>query len=396
MFAAFKLSGLLGAGLSMGISFAMSVAISVLHARRGDGSARKLIDGSLLFGTPLVAFALQARLYPLLGFVALTLWMAAEVHRRRPATALVWTVMSALAPAVPLELWQSHAQTQPFAQWGALAWLAFAVAGARALWRLRMQHDAGAVAAQCIWWLLWPLVVSLGAAWLADAFMLANGWRCALLAAPWLAVTAVGLLRWPWLAWPQGANFDPARNALLSCVFAVLGIGWLIVLLDPVSAAPLPWLPLLNPTELAQLAVLARWAWSAQAPLALQRWRVTALGCWTGCFDHRQHLAQRAALGRRGVGCVLDQCNLVADQPDHRVERAGCAGLGDRLAPRSARSARPVAGWGVGDGPGIGQVGLGRSPASGQPARHRLVHGLRPVVHRGGLSATGTAAAGGY
>ncbi|MCE4359908.1 DUF2339 domain-containing protein, partial [Xanthomonas hortorum] len=42
--------------------FAMYVAIPVLHARRGDGSAGKVIDGSLLFGTPLVAFALQARL----------------------------------------------------------------------------------------------------------------------------------------------------------------------------------------------------------------------------------------------------------------------------------------------------------------------------------------------
>lgn len=131
----------------------------------------------------------------LLGFVALTVWLAAEVHRRRPEPALVWTVMAGLALAAPLALWQSHAHTQPFAHWGALAWLAFAVAGARALWCLRMQHGAGAIAAQFIWWLLWPLVVSLGAAWLADAFLLANGWRCALLAAPWLIVAALGLLR---------------------------------------------------------------------------------------------------------------------------------------------------------------------------------------------------------
>lgn len=254
----------------------------------------------------------------LLGFTALTLWMAAEVHRRRPAAALVWTVMTGLGLAVPLALWQSHAHTQPFAHWGALAWLAFAVAGARALWCLRMQHGAGAVAAQFIWWLLWPLVVSLGAAWLADAFLLANGWRSALLAAPWLAVAAVGLLRWPWLAWPQGASFDPARNALLSCVFAVLGIGWLIVLLDPVSAAPLPWLPVLNPAELAQLAVLAllaRWAWSAQAPLALQRWRVTALGVlgWvliTGSTLHSVHHWGGVAWDASLINATLSQTSL--------------------------------------------------------------------------------------
>ncbi|RYF00042.1 MAG: DUF2339 domain-containing protein, partial [Oxalobacteraceae bacterium] len=127
----------------------------------------------------------------LLGFVALTVWLAAEVHRRRPATALVWTAMAGLALAAPLALWQCHAHTQPFAHWGALAWLAFAVAGTRALWCLRRPHGAGAVAAQFVWWLLWPLVVSLGVAWLADTYMLANGWRCALLAAPWLGVAAV-------------------------------------------------------------------------------------------------------------------------------------------------------------------------------------------------------------
>ncbi|WP_126944301.1 DUF2339 domain-containing protein [Xanthomonas sp. BRIP62418] len=254
----------------------------------------------------------------LLGFVALTVWLAAEVHRRRPATALVWTAMAGLALAAPLALWQCHAHTQPFAHWGALAWLAFAVAGTRALWCLRRQHGAGAVAAQFIWWLLWPLVVSLGVAWLADTFMLAHGWRCALLAAPWLGVAAVGLLRWPWLAWPQGAGFDRARNALLGCVFAVLGSGWLIVLLDPVSAAPLPWLPLLNPAELAQLAVLAllaRWAWSAHAPLVVRRWRVTALGVlgWalvTGSTLHSVHHWGGVAWDAGLIGATLSQTSL--------------------------------------------------------------------------------------
>ncbi|MCC8487646.1 DUF2339 domain-containing protein [Xanthomonas campestris pv. raphani] len=254
----------------------------------------------------------------LLGFVALTVWLAAEVHRRRPAAALVWTVMAGLALAAPLALWQSHAHTQPFAHWGALAWLAFAVAGARALWCLRMQHGAGAIAAQFIWWLLWPLVVSLGAAWLADAFLLANGWRCALLAAPWLIVAALGLLRWSWIAWPQGASFAPARTALLSCVFGVLGVGWVLVLLDPVSASPLPWLPLLNPAELAQLAVLAllaRWAWSAQSPVLLQRWRVTALGVlgWallTGSTLHSVHHWGAVSWDTQLLGATLSQTSL--------------------------------------------------------------------------------------
>ncbi|EGD11197.1 putative membrane protein [Xanthomonas vesicatoria ATCC 35937] len=254
----------------------------------------------------------------LLGFVALSVWLAAEVQRRRPAAALVWTVMSGLALAAPLALWQNQAHTQPFAHWGAVAWLAFALAGARALWCLRMQAGIGALVAQFIWWLLWPLVASLALAWLADAFALANGWRCALLALPWLAVATVGLLRWPWLTWPQGARFDPARTGLLSCVFAVLGIGWLLALLDPVSAAPLPWVPLLNLAELAQLAVLAliaRWAWSTHAPAILQGRRVTALGVlgWvviTGSTLHSVHHWGGVPWDTALVGTTLSQTSL--------------------------------------------------------------------------------------
>jgi uncharacterized membrane protein len=44
----------------------------------------------------------------------------------------------------------------------------------------------------------------------------------------------------------------------------------------PGDSAPLPWVPLLNPLELAQLALLAlasRWLWSEQSPAWLQRLR---------------------------------------------------------------------------------------------------------------------------
>ncbi|MCC8538587.1 DUF2339 domain-containing protein [Xanthomonas axonopodis pv. poinsettiicola] len=254
----------------------------------------------------------------LLGFVALSVWLAAEVHRRRPAAALVWTVVAGLALGAPLALWQNHVHMQPFAHWGALAWLAFALAGVRSLWCLRMQPGAGAIVAQFVWWLLWPAVVSLGAAWLADAFALANGWRCALLASPWLAVAAIGLLRWPWLAWPQADAFARTRNALLGCVFAVLGSGWLLAVLDPVSPAPLPWVPLLNPAELAQLAVLAllaRWAWSGHAPPVLRSWRVTTLGVlgWamiTGSTLHSVHHWGGVAWDARLVEATVSQTSL--------------------------------------------------------------------------------------
>jgi uncharacterized membrane protein len=216
----------------------------------------------------------------LLIAVAFSAWMAAEVHRRAPARALVLTTLAMLLAAFPLALWQADVHQQPFAGYGALAWAVFALLGVRSLWCLRGGQDRVALAAQFSWWLLWPSVVSLACMWLADRFALAQGWSLALALLPWLLVAATALLRWPWLAMPLGARFDVLRTALAATLFGVLGVSWLCLLVQPASPAPLPWLPLLNPMELAQLAVLAlaaRWLWSAPAPAGLHGRRVPVL-----------------------------------------------------------------------------------------------------------------------
>jgi uncharacterized membrane protein len=79
---------------------------------------------------------------------------------------------------------------------------------------------------------------------------------------PWLAVVALALFRWDWLAAPLGERFAGWRTPLLGVLFAVLGLWWLVSLSMAGSTHPLPWMPVLNPMELAQLAVLVlllRW-----------------------------------------------------------------------------------------------------------------------------------------
>ena len=216
----------------------------------------------------------------LLVVVAVTAWVAAEVHRRMPARALVLTTLAMLLCAFPLALWQADVHGQPFAGYGALAWGVFAVLGVRGLWCLRGGQDRAAVAAQFVWWLLWPTVVSLAASWLADRFELAQGWALAAALLPWLVVATVSLQRWRWLTLPLGERFNVARHALQATLFAVLGLAWVGFLFAQGAADPLPWLPVLNPLELAQLAVLAllaAWLWRGQAPLALQARRVPLL-----------------------------------------------------------------------------------------------------------------------
>jgi uncharacterized membrane protein len=213
----------------------------------------------------------------LLAFAAATGWLAAEVHRRRPAAALALTTLGGFVAAIPLALAQMDAHVQPFAGYGAWAWLLFAVLGIRSLLCLRTHADRFAGWAQFAWWLVWPTVIALLFTWLADRFELAQGWRIALLVLPWLAAATLSLFRWRWLAAPQGERFDPYRTALQTVYFTLLGLWWLIALFQAGDSAPLAWVPVLNPMELAQLAVLAlavRWLWSEQAPRLLQSLRI--------------------------------------------------------------------------------------------------------------------------
>lgn len=199
----------------------------------------------------------------LLVFVALTGWLAAEVHRRRPASALAWTTLAALASAAPFALWQSDVHQQPFAGYGVWAWLAYAAMGVRSLMCLRDSDHRLAGAAQFVWWLVWPLVASLLLAWLPGYVQgMGGGWQAGLVALPWLVVVALALFRWAWLAAPLGERFVAWRTPLFLVLFAALGLWWLVSLFMSGGARPLPWIPVLNPMELAQLATLVlllRW-----------------------------------------------------------------------------------------------------------------------------------------
>jgi uncharacterized membrane protein len=199
-----------------------------------------------------------SRVDALLAFVALTGWLAAEVHRRRPGTALVATTLLALAAAAPLALVQVEVHQQPFAGHGVWAWLVYTVLGVRSLVCLRHSEHRLAAGAQFVWLLVWPLVASMLLNWLSGYFDLDDGWRLLGVVLPWLLVTALSLYRWPWLAAPLGERFDALRTWLQMVYFAVLSAWWLYAL-----------------TQVLVLA--ARWLWSEHAPQLLRSIRLMKL-----------------------------------------------------------------------------------------------------------------------
>ncbi|HGM5961673.1 TPA: DUF2339 domain-containing protein [Stenotrophomonas maltophilia] len=229
-------------------------------------------------------FPYRTEVDALLVLAAVTAWLAAEVQRRQPARALGLTALAMLALGFPLALIQSDAHHQPFAGYGALAWAVFAVLGVRTLLCLRQGGNAVARIAQFLWWLLWPSLLSLLALWGGGEAGLAQGWTTLLVTLPWLLMAALSLWRWNALRWPLGAAFDRVRQPLQCVLFGLLSIGWLSGQLLPGDAAPLLWLPVLNPAEIGQwlsLLLLARWLYSDQAPQALLGIRMPLLSLAT-------------------------------------------------------------------------------------------------------------------
>lgn len=205
--------------------------------------------------------------------LVVTAWLAAEARRWVRASALTATVAAMFALVLTTVLAMAGDSVHPLAPGGWWAWAAFVLAGARALWCLRVDGGRGARLAQGLWWLAWPLAVSVSAWHVAGQASLAPGWRWAAGALPWLLSAAAATWRWRWLRLAQGQGFDAARPALQIALFAGLGLWCLYGLTLAGDAAPLPWIPLLNPLEAVQTlgwALFANWLLrrklAAQAP----------------------------------------------------------------------------------------------------------------------------------
>lgn len=199
-------------------------------------------------------------------------WLAAEVHRRLPSIALAWTAMLALLAALPLALVQDAAHVHPLAGYGWLAWLLFVVAGWRILHCLRDESDRVLGLAHGAWLLAAPLVLSLWAHASGERMHLSEGWLSAAVALPWLALMVGLQWRAQWLSGPLGARFQAWRGALQWLLVVVLAVGWFGGLWLAGDSAPLPWLPLLNPlgmVQVAALVLLAVWLQSSRESAVL-------------------------------------------------------------------------------------------------------------------------------
>lgn len=194
-----------------------------------------------------------------LGFSWLALRLAWTVARIPALALLPLMVLAALAELDQSMFWTSSwSFSRPFAY---LGWLAWPAAFAAHWWLLR-RHDAAKLPA--LEWLhaggLW-LLAGLGAwqvAWMIDDWVAGQAvWPLiawALVPGALLALSAMQVLRqrWPLRAWPDaylGWGAMPlAASLVVWFLSATLG--------SDANPAPLPYVPLLNPLDLAQAGVL--------------------------------------------------------------------------------------------------------------------------------------------
>lgn len=136
-------------------------------------------------------------------------------------------------------------------------WALFAAAMLSALWSGRGMNSGSLSTAHVLW--LWTLVLAatLQLEHASDTQQLANGWRFAVDIAP-LALLTLGLSRRPqWFAWPRAELFGGYRMGWFVLALPLLLAAFLVGLFLEGDTAPLKYVPLLNPLELALLALAA-------------------------------------------------------------------------------------------------------------------------------------------
>jgi uncharacterized membrane protein len=166
--------------------------------------------------------------------------------------------------------WVFELHPHPLAGWNGQAWvLALGVQG----WLLFRFADAWPGQVLRLWhgaW-LWLLVLLLGVdlGWWARHLLAGEAWEWVGWALPAVLAMAALVLAWERLPWPVLAYPEDYRGHHLVPIALALWAWALLGTLTPADALPLPFVPVLNPLGLTQLAVLGLlWRWSRSGPAA--------------------------------------------------------------------------------------------------------------------------------
>ncbi len=204
----------------------------------------------------------------LLVFVAATTLLASEIARRLEWSELRWPALIAIFIA-PLFILSTAAANPggPLSGLGLAAWLAWFAASLRAQRNLDVDLAPALPAAYAVHVFTWAGLLATQLVHLArDNWQLGTIWQVLLGLAPFALAFAGTLGRWRALRLPLSDDAEKARPVLLGVLSLLLGACWVIGLVAEGNPAPLVYMPIANPLELAQIGfVLALLFWFRQA-----------------------------------------------------------------------------------------------------------------------------------
>jgi uncharacterized membrane protein len=216
----------------------------------------------------------------LLAFTALSAGLAGGARRWLQRGALAWTAAIALALGVVLVFVFADSGARPFAGWGLAAFAAYAVIGYLTLMELRAASDAPLRIAHLGWLWTWTLAIGLALRQLTGDYGLASGWRDAMTLLPLVGAWLLALRRPALIAPPLAARFESYRAYLMASQAFVAAIAFVMLLANAGDTTPLAYVPLLNPIELVQIAILlctARWLADPTTSADLRQRRLAVL-----------------------------------------------------------------------------------------------------------------------
>lgn len=207
-----------------------------------------------------------------IGFAAITLLVMGGLRRALEWPRLGWNVLLTLGLSLPLAF-ASHTSAATALHWPLAGyWLAWIAAAVCALALLRAPLQRGLGFGHVVFLATLALVYGLALNRIARDAALGADWVFIATVLPLIALATLAA-RLPALgAFPLAREFPRHAKAWFGLAGVVLALAWFQSLALSGDTAPLPYLPLFNPTELLQLIgliVAARWAWKhlpEQAP----------------------------------------------------------------------------------------------------------------------------------
>jgi uncharacterized membrane protein len=193
----------------------------------------------------------------LLGWLVVSLLLAAGLHQRLPWPRLAWPMQLALLCGLLLALFTAFDGGAPLRGIAALTWPLLLAAGALALAVMRAPLARGISIAHVLWLSTIACIAGLELQHhVAEVTGRATSWRAVAVMLPLALLLWASWRRPDVAAQPLAAHFARYRLRWFAPASTALLLWWTLSLWHPGDAAPLPYLPLFNPLELAQLGVL--------------------------------------------------------------------------------------------------------------------------------------------